>query len=277
MNILQFSTKIVVGALLSVALLASTGSGAMAAKPPATNTASPLGLDVSWPQCGKTLPTDQAFGIVGVNGGLANNSNQCFTQQLTWAQRSKGGTGQPLAALYVNTANPGALSASWPTSNNYKGVDAVASIVVANPYGDCTGAEDAACAYVYGWSRAYDDANFRNVPTPGSFKWWLDVETGNSWSSTNLTANAADLEGMTDYFKSLGAQVGIYSTNYQWTTIVGQVASTSSLSGLDSWLAGARTSKAAQQNCTNTPLTPTSKVTLTQFVSNNLDYDYSCI
>ncbi|WP_337587578.1 hypothetical protein [Crystallibacter crystallopoietes] len=76
-----------------------------------------LGNDISWPQCNKALPEGQAFGIVGVNGGLANNTNPCFAEQLDWAEQSTGGTGQPLVALYVNTANPGHAGTWWPVSN----------------------------------------------------------------------------------------------------------------------------------------------------------------
>ncbi|MEO8282285.1 MAG: hypothetical protein ABI568_02585 [Pseudarthrobacter sp.] len=65
------------------------------------------GNDVSWPQCGKALPKGQTFGIVGVNNGLANTSNPCLATELSWAGSSTGAAGQPKAALYVNTANPG--------------------------------------------------------------------------------------------------------------------------------------------------------------------------
>jgi hypothetical protein len=85
------------------------------------------------------------------------------------------------------------------------------------------------------------------------------------------------LEGMTDYFESIGADVGIYTSNYQWGQIVGQVSADSSLAGLPSWLAGARTANGAKNNCSSPPLTPGSEVTVTQFVSRGFDYDYSCI
>lgn len=65
-----------------------------------------VGNDISYPQCGTTLPAKQAFGIVGVNGRAATKTNQCRGEQLEWAYRSVGGTSQPKARLYVNTANP---------------------------------------------------------------------------------------------------------------------------------------------------------------------------
>lgn len=254
--------------LAAVVILFSGGLAFAARSAPAPT--GPLGNDISWPQCGKTYPKGQAFGIVGVNNGLANNTNPCFASQLTWAQNSVGGTGQDKVALYVNTANPGLQSASWPTSNDYGGA------TVSNPYGICDHSDSSACAYMYGYAKAYDDVALRGVSSPASYRWWLDVETINSWE-TNTVANAADLEGMTAYFTSIGARVGIYSTSYQWNKIAGAVNSGSNLNNLKSWIPGAGSQSGAQANCKLAPLTTGSSVTLTQFVASNLDYDFSCI
>jgi hypothetical protein len=265
-------SKLSLATLMLLTVTTLSGSTALAAKASAPAKAPTLlGNDISWPQCNKTLPGGQAFGIVGVNNGLANNTNPCFARQLSWAQQSRGGTGQPLAALYVNTANPGLAGSWWPTSNEYGGT------TVANPYGTCAGANDIPCAYMYGYAKAYDDANIRGVANPGSYLWWLDVETINSWEP-NKAANAADLEGMTAYFQSIGARVGLYSTTYQWSQIVGTVSTASNLNGLRSWIAGASSATNAKSMCTTAkPLTANSPVTLVQFVQSNLDYDYSCI
>ncbi len=229
------------------------------------------GNDVSWPQCGKALPKGQAFGIVGVNNGLANTTNPCLSTQLTWAGTSKGGTGQPLVALYVNTANPGASGSWWPTSNTYGGT------TVTNPYGDCNqGSYGPACSYMYGFAKAYDDANIRGVNNPSSYTWWLDVETGSSWSTDTL-ANRADLEGMAAYYASIGARTGLYSTRSQWDQIVGAVPSSSNLYALPSWLAGAKSLAVAGRKCSDTALTGGGQVSLTQYVSGGLDYDRSCV
>jgi hypothetical protein len=238
-----------------------------------------LGNDVSWPQCNKTLPAPQAFAIVGVTGGLANNTNPCLADQLKWAAGATGTSAQPKVALYVNTANPGHEGSWWPASNTYRGVN------VQNPYGPCDsggaveGPVNLACSYMYGYAKAYDDAIDRGVPNPGTHFWWLDVETGNSWQTgeANSTAlNRATLEGMVYYFKNNTAGVGIYSTSSQWGTIAGTVPSSSPLSGLPSWLAGAKTLRGAKSNCALPGLTPGSPVTVTQYVSAGLDYDYSC-
>ncbi len=73
--------KLLTTTLLSfaVALLASTASYAAPA-----NVKTPLGVDISYPQCNAKVPTDHAFGIVGVNNGLATQPNPCLGQQLTW-------------------------------------------------------------------------------------------------------------------------------------------------------------------------------------------------
>lgn len=229
------------------------------------------GNDVSWPQCGKALPKGQTFAIVGVNNGLANTTNPCLAAELSWARTSKGGTAQPLVALYVNTANPGTAGSWWPTSNTYGGT------TVSNPYGQCkSGSVDAACSYMYGYAKAYDDANIRGVSNPGAYTWWLDVETGNSWSA-DQTANRADLEGMVAYFASIGAVTGIYSTASQWNQIAGTVPASSSLYILRNWLAGASSLASAKRKCSDAPLTGGGKVTLTQYVSGSFDYDFSCI
>jgi hypothetical protein len=196
-----------------------SGSSALAAKNSAAP-ATPLGNDISWPQCNKTLPKGQAFGIVGVND--------------------------------------------------------YGSTTVNNPYGTCDHSDSVACAYMYGYGKAYDDATIRGVSSPSSYLWWLDVETINSWE-TNKAANTADLEGMSSYFQSIGAQIGLYSTSSQWNQIAGTVSASSNLYSLKSWIPGARNQADAQSKCSLPPLTAGGQVTLTQFVSKNLDYDYSCI
>ncbi|HVV25744.1 MAG TPA: hypothetical protein VHC21_01810 [Candidatus Saccharimonadales bacterium] len=272
--------KVSLTVLGSVILLA-TPATALAAKPVQTgpskggsgggstgSTSSVLtGNDVSWPQCSKSLPKGQLFGIVGVNDGLANTTNPCFATELAWANASVGGTGQDKAAVYVNTADPGTGVADWPTSGS------------STKYGSCTGGNTTACAYQYGWNMATADAQTRiGTNNPANFKWWLDVETDNSWEtgSTGITNNVADLEGMTDYFQSVGGRVGLYSTASQWKAIAGTVSTTSSLHGLDSWLPGYSKLTAAKNACSVAGLTG-GKTTVTQYVSKQLDYDYSCI
>jgi hypothetical protein len=270
--------------IIVLAVLFAAPAPAAAAPSPDAGTPSLLGNDVSWPQCGKRLPRGSAFAIVGVNNGRANTTNPCLAEQLKWANGIdtngdgvENPTGQPTVALYVNTANPGLAGSWWPDSNDYP-----ARNPVQNPYGTCgkgsngTPEVTEACSYIYGYAKAYDDAYIRGISQPSKYVWWLDVETGNSWSG-DRNWNRAVLEGMADFFHSIGARVGIYSTAYQWGRIVGTVSSSSSLYALPSWLAGASTAIGARSYCSHAPLTPGGTVTLSQFVYKDFDYNHSCI
>ena len=257
--------------LLAFAAVMVMSGAAYAGKAPAV----PTGNDISYPQCGTTYPTKSAFGIVGVNGGKATTFNPCFASELAWAQRTSGAApAQPKAQLYVNTANPGDVLAqygvtTWPTSSD----------PAIDPYGTCSGVytNDKACAWQYGYERALADvAEVSKTTAPAGYVWWLDVETGNSWTS-DVAKNRAALEGMVYGFNKAGAaKVGIYSTSTQWASIGGTVPAASSLYPLDEWRPGARSLAAAQSNCSLAPFTGGGKVVLTQYVSANLDYDYSC-
>jgi hypothetical protein len=243
-------------------------------------TASTTGNDISWPQCGRSFPAGQAFGIVGVNRGLANNLNPCLgrykggslsTSELYWALQSTGkaAPGLPKAALYVNTADPGPGVADWP----------------------CTGGDTTACAWQYGWNRAVQDMDWLNlaatqvgevcvgVPSCASaYPWWLDVETANSWETgtSGLANNVADLQGMVAAFKAGGATVGIYSTTYQWGQITGGqiTGGSNNLAGLPDWIPGARQLSSAQSNCSLKGFT--GPVTITQWFGKPYDGDYAC-
>lgn len=263
---------------------------ALAAKPAPSGggrTTDVIGNDISWPQCGKSLPAAKYFGVIGVNGGLANDTNACLANQLAWARAASGTSNQPKVQLYVNTANPGGLgTASWPSSN----VDPSGN-VAPNPYGSCDNSDSLACAWQYGWNRAVEDHTVRFAPAaqsigmnadPAQYTWWLDVETGNTWktggTSFDYASNTADLEGMTAYLDSVGAKVGLYSTAVQWGQIVGTaVSGASNLNGLDNWRPSGSSLANAKSNCTVAPLTTGGRISLTQYVSKGLDYDYSCI
>jgi hypothetical protein len=262
---------------------------AFAAKP--TESPAPtelVGYDIGWPQCGKKLPTGQAFGIVGVNNGNAASTNPCLAEQLSWASKSAGGSAQPKTQLYVNTANPGEVLnqiTTWPSSNFDK-----TGYVTSNPYGQCAGNNDRACSWQYGWNRAVEDNLDRFTPAAktsnvnqavSGYTWWLDVETMNTWQSGSqeaLIRNNATLEGMTSYFSKNGARNGLYSTAAQWNTIVGgNVGSGSNLVGLPNWRPSGASLTNAVTNCSVAPLTAGGFISLTQYVQQNLDKNHSCI
>lgn len=244
-----------------------------------------IGYDISWPQCNRSYPTGQGFGIVGVNGGIASTTNPCLTSQLIWANMSIGTPNQSKIQLYVNTGNPGGLGVSyWPQDN----VDPAGN-TSPNPFGYCDGSDSIPCAWQCGWDRAVDDVVNKFAPAasgagidvnPASYPWWLDVETTNSWKSGSdfaYDSNRAVLEGMVTYFQSRGISLGVYSTSYQWGVILRSVPAGSNLNGLRSWLAGASGVSGAQSYCSLSPLTSGGTVFLTQYVQDNFDYDYSCL
>jgi hypothetical protein len=230
------------------------------------------GNDVSYPQCGQALPSGQAFGIVAVNEGLPNNTNSCVAAEISWAQVSSGVRKQPKASLYVNTADPGNHGiADWPVNNT----DPLFGNPVKDPYGTCRAGSGPACAWQYGWDMAELDTRTRGVQSPGGYRWWLDVETANSWQQ-NAASNRADLEGMASYFLRIRARVGIYSTPRQWDPLVGTVKPGSPLYRLPDWIPGAKTRAQAKKNCRLAPLTGGGTVTVTQWKTKPANSDFSC-
>jgi hypothetical protein len=236
---------------LLVALLATTG--AVAAAGPAW-AGKGIGYDISFPQCGKAYPTNPVFGIVGVGGGKAFTHNPCLASQYAWAA---GATKAP--AFYMNTGNPGTLSARW-TNPGPRACDGSSS--------------DSGCAYNYGWNTAADMFGYASQQTSASAAagrdWWLDVETANSWSTTT-SLNLTTLQGSIDYLHGQGvALVGIYSTTAMWKQITGGAALAA-----PSWVAGASSKSQAKNLCSGNGFTGAG-VRLAQFPSGGFDGDISC-
>jgi hypothetical protein len=265
--------------LRSALVVLAVAAGVLAAPATASAARTTVGYDVSYPQCGSSLPRDRAFAVVGINGGLATKANPCLSTQLAWAWKSSGTVAaQPRAQVYLNTANPGEVRdqvTTWPATGT-------------TPYGTCDGSNSEACSWQYGWERASNSVVAFFVPAaraagvsaaPATYTWWLDVETTNTWqsgSSAALARNRATLEGMTTYLTSQGGRVGLYSTHYQWRQIVGAVPADSDLAGRASWLAGATSLGGARSNCSKPALVPGGRVTLTQYVQGGWDRNHSC-
>lgn len=291
--------KLFLSILTAIMFVGVSASPAFAAKPTDNRNGKPsgggggtsvstVGYDVSYPQCGRTLPDDAAFAIIGVNGGTASKTNPCLADQLKWGKLSSGLTNQPALQLYVNTANPGEvidLVSTWPTDN----YDLNGNIPNNKYDKTCNGGNDLSCSWLYGWNRALDAAEYRFAPAainagvstvPSDYVWWLDVETMNTWqekSDDALRRNVATLEGMKSYFESRKANVGLYSTAYQWGVITGNfIGLDSNLNGLPNWRPSGASLKNAKNNCKVPPLTTGGYISLTQYVVRNLDNNYSC-
>ncbi|MDE2281571.1 MAG: hypothetical protein KGJ92_02215, partial [Actinomycetales bacterium] len=101
-----------------IVLTSLAGTPAIAASSTTSPAVSPasVGYDISFPQCGGTLPTGMGFGIVGVNDGRPYTTNPCLATEIQWATSSLAATPQ----FYVNTANPGpSNNTAWPTTQTF--------------------------------------------------------------------------------------------------------------------------------------------------------------
>jgi len=229
-----------------------------------TSSKQTIGYDISYPQCNRPLPQHAAFGIVGLNGTLANNFNPCFAAEAQWAKLASGDTNMPKSSIYVHVANPGDTVPGWPTMG-------------INSEGICAGGNTTACSYLYGESLAAADLAYLSAENASSYLMvFMDVEANYSWQTGNLSNNVAVMEGMTATFKAAGDTVGIYSDNRQWKEIAGSIPKSSDLNGLPEWVLGGNSIPTATQSCASHPFT--SKVLLAQIAGSNypIDEDLSC-
>ncbi len=232
------------------------------------------GYDVSYPQCSGSYPSNPGFGIVGVDGGRANNANRCISGELHWARDTPGQKRpkQPPLSLYLDTGNPGAHHVSdWPS-------DGTAPV-----YGACNSLLTNACSYLYGERRAAYSyrlvAAFDSVAA-NTAPWWLDVELSASWAGT-YQLNIAALQGFVAGLRNAGATgpIGIYSTGAQWKDITGLSGPTTPAvfnRRLPAWVAGTEaTLPQARQNCISGGFTGVAP-TLAQYRIGPLDADLRC-
>ena len=233
-----------------------------------------IGYDVSYPQCSGSYPSNPLFGIVGVNGGVANNANPCISGQLHWARDTPGQKRpkQPALSLYIDTGNPGGHHvADWPSGGSTP------------TYGACNSLLTNACSYLYGRQRAAYSYRLVAALNPVAAKtapWWLDVELMASWAGT-YQLNIAALQGFIAGLRTAGATgpIGIYSTSAQWRDITGLTAQTTSTAfngPLPDWVAGTKaTLKQARGNCKSRGFTGVAP-TLAQYGTGLLDADLRC-
>jgi len=232
------------------------------------------GYDASYPQCSGSYPPSPLFGIVGVNGGLADKANPCFSGEVRWARAAPGQRHppQPKLSLYIDTGNPGAHHVGdWPTGGSTP------------TYGTCNGKLTDACSYIYGEQRAaysYRLAAADSEAGAPTAPWWLDVELMASWAGT-YQLNVAALQGFIAGLRGAGAggQIGIYSTAAQWKEITGLTAQTTVgafKQQLPGWVAGTEaTLEQARRNCITGDFTGIAPV-LAQYRLGGLDADLRC-
>jgi hypothetical protein len=250
-----------------------------------TSNAVIVGRDVSFPQCGGSMPRERgaAFGVLGTNNGMSFTRNPCLVTELAWAKR--------LAlppAFYANTGNPGPhRSKHWPLGQTTPKVCASSD---PNSLG---------CSYDYGWNAAWQSftaatdaaqrlhrvsrVNARH--RAANVDWWLDIETMNSWQAIDGPAttaaqrrDVATIAGEVDALRMAGvAQVGIYSTPHQWSRITGGSKVTQGrFADAPQWLAGYESHTAAVAGCAHPGFTG-GPVRMTQYLgADGFDADIVC-
>jgi hypothetical protein len=233
--------KLIVAGIVSLSLLFVQGASASSAY--ATGS---TGVDVSYPNCSVAVP-NVSFGIVGVNNGLVYGHNSCAASEARHFSN---------LSLYVNTG----LNAS-PSSSYYTQAQV-----------GCNG--DVNCAaYNYGYAAGKDALSYAGSQGLSSSKWWLDVETGNTWNQDSLQ-NQKSLQGEYDALAASGATtIGVYSTTAQWQSITKSWQNNWPSWGATTWT----TANQARTYCTGHQFTGGSSL-LMQYKSrqSKLDQDVAC-
>jgi hypothetical protein len=245
--------KGVFGSTLAGLLVLATHIGAAASVDPYSGG----GYDYSYVQCGATAPAAQ-FGIVGVNAGYPfTYYNSCLAAE--YASAPAGA-----ASLYVNTGYDPSYTAIDGRHTTQECADASIQVNV-------TPAQQA--AWAVGCSEAQRDVGYANAQSAlAPVAWWLDVETSNSWSTTDLSLNRYTLQGLVTELRTLSAApIGVYSTSSQWSAITGGYQPVIDAT----WVAtGARNLKRARSYCTSPSFTG-APIWLVQYVG-SYDHDSAC-
>src|SRR4030088_2004250 len=155
--------------LLPIAAVLSTAGALLANQVGAVAyTSGSTGYDISYPQCGAAYPAGP-FGIVGVNAGYPFvHYNPCLADQY---RRTTN------AALYINTGYD-------PIYTQVDGKHTTPICIAQSVTIQGNPAQRAAWAVGCSEaSRSIAYADSQGATSPSS--WWLDVETENSWSSTD--------------------------------------------------------------------------------------------
>jgi hypothetical protein len=217
------------------------------------------GYDFSYLQCGSSAP-HASFGIVGVNAGYPfTYYNSCLQSEFSAAAHSGNG------AVYVNTGYD-------PTYTAIDGRHTTQSCATESQSLRTDSAHQA--AWAVGCSEAQRDLDYAAGQSAGSATaWWLDVETANSWSTSDLTLNQYAIEGLVSTLRTaVSVPIGIYSTPSQWTAIAGAYDPPVDAN----WLATGQTNiRHARSHCGHPGFTG-APVWLVQYTTSSYDHDSVC-
>ena len=229
-------------------------------------TSGSTGFDLGYLQCGTAYPNG-AFGIVGVDSGWpfissSHPGNPCLADEYAYS---------PSAGLYVNTG----FDPTYTDSNHTTSGCASRSTGVA-------GTTSQRAAWAAGCSEAEKDlAYVTSVAIASPSGWWLDVETANSWcgqpgtNCTDLSLNQYTIQGLIDTLAaSSTGPVGIYSSSYQWSSIVGSLSV--SVASADWYASGLRSGKHVAAYCGSRASFSGAPVSIVQYVTSSTDRDFAC-
>ena len=244
--------------LLAASLFSPFAPTALAASSPYSSGS--VGYDVSYPNCSQSINplasngSTYSLAIVGVTGGRAFTSNGCLSQEFTTAEKA---TSTP--SLYMNLNAP---------------VGSTASEANKGPK-SCKRNDKVCMSYNYGYQAALSAQSYATNQGATSSSWWLDIETGNSWS-TNQSANFAVIQGAVAALTNNGTNtvnVGVYSTPSMWNKITG---SSGAASPLPVWTAPGAKSLSDAANYCSASFT-SGPVWLVQYSGGSYDEDYACL
>jgi hypothetical protein len=250
------------GRLIGVAALGAVlGSSSLPAihlvASQATAPTGTIGRDVGDVSCDVPLSPDVAFGVIGTTEGKPYYPSPCLSSEYSWASSL---TYRP--QYYVNLADPGHKSAHWAKGGPRK----------------CSRSTkyDAGCAYDYGYEAAQTAWGYvGSTGATGKGRWWVDVETDNTWGVTRsgVAANVAVIRGAIDALRShSGVSAGIYTETVWWEIITGD---SRAFSGTAVWGGGAGSKKHARENCRPHSITG-GPALLAQWITGGVDHDIVC-
>jgi hypothetical protein len=248
--------KLVFSAPIAAAIVVALNASASAGFDPYIS--GTTGYDYSYPQCGTAAPAAR-FGVVGVNGGYPfTYYNNCLAAE--YAAAAKTGN----AAVYVNTG----YDPTYTAIDGRHTTQACANVSAA-----VAGTTSQQAAWAVGCSEAQRDLSYASAQSAKSpTAWWLDVETANSWSTSDLTLNDYSIQGLVATLRlATSVPVGVYSTSSQWREITGGYKAPVDAN----WVAtGQSSAKRAKQSCGSTGFTG-AKVWMVQYVA-TYDHDLVC-
>jgi hypothetical protein len=223
-----------------------------------------VGADLSWPQCPKGMgipqrPTQGAplpfesseYVVIGLTNGPAFYPNPCLADQLAWATERR-------------------LLVSAYSVISYPDAQLLQEFGGEGPY-------DASTRLGRLRNVGYQQAGFNiasmrraGLVTPIV---WLDVEPVSDWEwSSDLTANAAVVEGAARGYRDAGYQTGVYSTPLLWADIVGGLSFK-----VPEWRAAGETSRAEALNrCGDDWSIQGGRAVLGQWVEAGRDLNVTC-